>query len=82
MSTSVHRPLKVIKFHANGIGRQHYELSKHLQDLRIDVALFSDTWGLMRDPFFKITTFIEPTATEAEKAELLLQLGEASPITM
>jgi hypothetical protein len=29
---------------------------------------------------FQITTFIEPTATRAEMAELPLRLGEAFPI--
>jgi exonuclease III len=43
MATRVHRPLKVIAFNANGIGRQCHELRKQLQDLRIDVALFSET---------------------------------------
>jgi hypothetical protein len=32
MATRVHRPLKVIAFNANGIGRQRYELSKQLKD--------------------------------------------------
>jgi exonuclease III len=43
MATKVHRPLKVVAFNANGIGRHRYELSKQLQVQRIDVALFSDT---------------------------------------
>jgi hypothetical protein len=43
MANRVHRPLKVIAFNANGIGRQRYELSKQLQDLHVDVALFSET---------------------------------------
>jgi hypothetical protein len=43
MANRVHRPLEVIAFNANGIGRQRYELSKQLQDLHIDVALFSET---------------------------------------
>jgi hypothetical protein len=38
----VHRPLKAIAFNENGIARQRHELSKQLQDLRIDVALFSE----------------------------------------
>jgi hypothetical protein len=40
MATRVHRPLKVVAFNANGVVRQRYELSKQLQDQRIDVALF------------------------------------------
>jgi hypothetical protein len=36
----------------------------------------------MRGFAFKITTFIEQSATRAEKAELPLQLEKAFPITM
>jgi hypothetical protein len=43
MVTKIHGPLKVIAFNANGIARQRYELSKQLQDVHIDVALFSGT---------------------------------------
>jgi exonuclease III len=43
MANRVHRPLKVVAFNANGILRQRYELSEQLQDLHIDVALFSET---------------------------------------
>jgi hypothetical protein len=32
MASRVHRPLKIIAFNANGIGRQRHELSKQLQD--------------------------------------------------
>jgi exonuclease III len=52
MATRVHRPLKVIAFNANGIGRQRYELSKQLQDLHIDVALFSETHLKPHERFF------------------------------
>jgi hypothetical protein len=45
MSTRIHRPLKVLAFNANGIGRQRYELSKELQELLVDVApVFRDTF--------------------------------------
>jgi hypothetical protein len=43
MSNRIHRPLNVIAFNANGIMRERYELSKQLQDLHVDVALFSET---------------------------------------
>jgi exonuclease III len=43
MAIRIHRPLKIIAFNVNGIWRQRYELSKQLQDLHIDVALFSET---------------------------------------
>jgi hypothetical protein len=43
MAARFHRPLKVVAFNANGIGRQRYELRKHMQDLHIDVTVFSET---------------------------------------
>jgi hypothetical protein len=44
MTPVVHRPPKIIAFNANGNGRQTYEIRKQLQDFRIDVALFSETY--------------------------------------
>jgi hypothetical protein len=41
--TTVHRPLKIVALNANGIGRQAYEVRKQLQDLEIDMVLFSET---------------------------------------
>jgi hypothetical protein len=52
MATRVHRPLKVIAFNANGIGRQCYELSEQLQDLHEDVALISETYLKPLERFF------------------------------
>jgi exonuclease III len=52
MATRVHRPLKVLAFNANGIGRQRYELSNQLQELRIDVALLSETHLKPHERFF------------------------------
>jgi exonuclease III len=43
MANKVHRSLKVIAFNVNGILKQRYELSKQLQDLYTDVALFPET---------------------------------------
>jgi hypothetical protein len=43
MSARVNRLLEVVAFSENGIWRQHYELSKQLQDLHIDAALLSKT---------------------------------------
>jgi hypothetical protein len=43
MANRVHRPLKVTAFNVNGNGRQRYEFSKQLQDLHINMALFSET---------------------------------------
>jgi exonuclease III len=37
------RLLKILSFNANGILRQRHEFSKQLEDLRIDVDLFSET---------------------------------------
>jgi exonuclease III len=37
------QPLKIIAFNVNGIGRQAYKIRKQFQDLKIDVALFSET---------------------------------------
>jgi hypothetical protein len=44
MATRIHRPLKVIEYIANGIMRQNREISKQLQDLHVDVELFSETY--------------------------------------
>jgi hypothetical protein len=52
MVARVHRALKVIAFNANYVWRQHYELSKQLQDLHIDVALLSDTHLKAHERFF------------------------------
>jgi hypothetical protein len=35
--------MKVVSSNGNGIGRQAYELGEHMQDLKIDVALFTET---------------------------------------
>jgi hypothetical protein len=51
MANRVHRPLKVIAFNANGIWRQRYGLSKQLQGLHTDVALFSETHLKPHDRF-------------------------------
>jgi exonuclease III len=52
MITTFRRPLQVITFNANGIRRQRYELSKQLQDLHLDVALFSETHLEPHERFF------------------------------
>jgi hypothetical protein len=70
MATRVHRPLKVLAFNANGIGRQRYELSKQLH---IDVALLSEAH------LIQAIIFTGPTASRVEKSELPLQLEKASP---
>jgi hypothetical protein len=63
--------------------RQRYELSKQLQALQVDVALFSETHLKPHERFlFQITTFIEPIATRTEKAEMPLRLEKAFLIAM
>jgi hypothetical protein len=52
MANRIHRPLKVIAFNAYGIMKQSYELSKQLQDLYVDVALFSETHLKPHERFF------------------------------
>jgi hypothetical protein len=52
MATRIHRSLRVVAFNANCIGRQRYELSKQLQDLHVDVALFSETHLIPHERFF------------------------------
>jgi hypothetical protein len=52
MTSRVYRPLKILAFNANGIERQRQELSKQLQDLSIDVALFSETHLKPHERFF------------------------------
>jgi hypothetical protein len=41
MAATIHRPLNIVEFNAKIIWRHRYELSKKLQYLRVDVALFS-----------------------------------------
>jgi hypothetical protein len=52
MTGRIHRSLKVIIFNANDIIRQRYELSKQLQNLLVDVALFSETHLKPHERFF------------------------------
>jgi exonuclease III len=52
MASRVHRTLKILSFNANGILRQRNQLSKQLEDLRIDVALFSETHLKPHEKFF------------------------------
>jgi hypothetical protein len=83
MATRIHKPLKVFAFNANVIVRQRYDLSKQLQDLHVDVALFSAAHLKPHERFLiQITTFIVPTATRAEETELPVRLEEAFPITV
>jgi hypothetical protein len=83
MTNRVHRPLKVLAFNANGLGRQSYEISKQLQDLHIDVVLFSETQLKPHDRFFiQNYHFIKSIATRQERVELPLQSEKLSPTIM
>jgi hypothetical protein len=63
--------------------KQRYELSKQVQELHVDLTLFSVTYlNFMKGSLFQITTFIGPNAIRAEKAELPLRSGQAFSITM
>jgi hypothetical protein len=61
MATRSHRLLRVIEFNTNGIGKHRYELSKQLQDLRVDAALFSGTHLKLRERFFIPNYHFYPT---------------------
>jgi hypothetical protein len=52
MAARVYRPLTVIAFNENDIWRQRYELNKQLQDLKIEVALLSETRLKPNERFF------------------------------
>jgi hypothetical protein len=52
MAATVHRQLKVIAFNPNSTCRHHYELSKQVQGLHIDVALISETYLKSHKTFF------------------------------
>jgi hypothetical protein len=52
MVTRVHRPPKVLAFIANGFGTQRYVLSKQLQDLHVNVVLFSEAHLKPHERFF------------------------------
>jgi hypothetical protein len=52
MATKDNRPLSVVAFNANGIGRQRCELSKQLRDLHVHVALFSEKHLKPHERFF------------------------------
>jgi hypothetical protein len=52
MAARIHRPLRVVASNANGIASQRYELSKHVQELQIDVALLSETYSKPHEWFF------------------------------
>jgi exonuclease III len=82
MASRVHKPLKILSFNANGILRQRNDLSKQLEDLRIDVAMFLETNLKPHEKFFLQTyPFTELTAIREGKGELPSQLGKASPTT-
>jgi hypothetical protein len=82
MPTAVHRPLKIIEFKANGIGRQAYEVIKQLQDLKTDVALFSETHLKPHMRFYILNYNIYRTGREdGHKGETAVEVKEDIPHT-
>jgi hypothetical protein len=78
MPTTGCRPLKIIAFNANGIGRQAYEVRTQVQDLKID-ALFSEIHLKPHIRFYIPNNDFYFTYHErGTKGELLLELGKAS----
>jgi hypothetical protein len=77
-----HRPLKILAFNANGIGRQRYELIRQLQGLHIHVALFSQT-HLKPHERYLIPNFhfYRTERFPGEKEEVPLLLEKAVPTT-
>jgi hypothetical protein len=74
MAPGVPRLLKVIALNEHCILRQHYELSKQLQDLHVDVAVFSEMQLKPRERFFIPNyNFYQTDHLPEEKAELPLQ---------
>jgi hypothetical protein len=74
MTARVHRPLRATAFNADGIWRQHYGLSKQLQDFHIDVALLSETHHKTHERYFIPNyNFHQTDSFPKEKSELPLQ---------
>jgi hypothetical protein len=63
--------------------KQRYELNKHLQNLHVYVALFSDIHLKPHEKFFffffQINTFIEPTDTRAAKGGTAVAVRRGVP---
>jgi hypothetical protein len=83
MANIIHRPLGIMSFNANDILKQRHELSKLLEDLRIDLALFSGT-HLKHHERFSLPNYhvYRMAAMRAGRGELSSQLGKASPTIM
>jgi hypothetical protein len=62
--------------------RQRYELSKQLQDLHVDVALFSETRLKSHERFFISNYHFYRTDRHQQRQFLPLRLGEEFPIAM
>jgi hypothetical protein len=66
---------KDVAFNANGIRRQRYELRKQLQSVKIDMALFSDTYLKPHERFpLQNYHFYRANRFRVEKIELPKQL--------
>jgi hypothetical protein len=83
MAARIHRPIKVIAFNANSIWWQRYEISKQLQDLHVDVALFSETHLRPHGRVFIANYHLYRTDRyPGTKGGTAVQLEKAFPITM
>jgi hypothetical protein len=78
MPTTVHRPLKIIAFNVNDIGRRAYEVRKQLQDLKIDMTLFSEKHLTYHMRFYIPNYDIYQTVKTDTKVELPFQLRKSS----
>jgi hypothetical protein len=80
LTTRVHRTLKVITFNANGIEREHQELSRQLQKHYINMALLSETHLKPHKRFFIPNFHIYQTnCFPSLREELLLQSKKCIP---
>jgi hypothetical protein len=84
MAATIHMHLKVVAFNAQGIGRQVYELRKQMQDLKIDVAIFTETHlkPFMRFYIPNYYIYIGTIAYTGIRVELPLQSKGESHILM
>jgi hypothetical protein len=75
----IHRPLKFIAFNANGIWRQRYKL----QDLHVDVTLFSETYLKPHEKFLILNYHFHATDRHpGRKGGTAVAVRKASPITL
>lgn len=78
MPTTVHRTLKIKAFKANDPGSQAYKVRKQLQDLKIDMVLFSETLKIHMKYCIPNYDIYWTDCEDSTKAELPSQLRKAS----